>query len=527
MSHFFGLVNRVNRTKIMTTPMVSSMSFSGISTATVAPIMEPITTGGIKNELSLKRYLVRCDLGKLYTALKVRNMDPTRLVALAVLASRPMNKRSGKVKALPFPAIVFMIPMANPPAINAIIKYHSIWAAKVRYICGKVATVPENKDYRIIVKTLFGLEEVLANELRTLGGRNVEKINRAVACDGDLGFVYKVNIAVRTGLRVLVPVREFYMRDVEDYYDAIKSIPWEEHFSVKKTFSFHVVGGNDFFNHTNFAALKAKDAVVDRFRERTGKRPFVDRHEAQVPLHVHIYRDKVSVYFDSSGQSLHKRGYRLQAGMAAINEVLAAGIILNSKWNGGMPVVDPMCGSGTFLVEAALIAHNMPPNIYRKEFAFEHWDGFDPVLLEKIKDGLLGRAKEYNGKIMGRDINPEALDIAAANIERSMFDDCIRLKREDFLTSKAPFEKGLLLLNPPYNVRIEAETIRLYKEIGNHLKREYAGWTVLWISSDMEAMKHIGLRPSRKWNMFNGELECKLLQFELYSGSVKQKYKKR
>ena len=373
----------------------------------------------------------------------------------------------------------------------------------------------------MIVKTLYGLEEVLSKELLTLGGREIKKLNRAVSVVGDLGYVYKINIALRTGLRVLLPLKEFEMEDVEHYYEELVTIPWEDHFGLDKTFAVDVVGTNDWLNHSSFAGLKAKDAIVDRFREHLGDRPSVQRSQPHVPVHIHIYQNTVRVYLDASGDSLHKRGYRLEAAHAPLNEVLAAGIILQSKWNGGMPVLDPMCGSGTFLVEAALIAHNMPANIYRESFGFHHWTGFDEDLYEKIKESLLSRAKEYEGKIFGRDLDDYALDAAANNIERSMFDDVIRLKRADFFTSDPPASKGLMLVNPPYNVRISSDTHKLYREMGDALKKHYAGWTIMWITSDMEAIKSIGLRPSRRWNLFNGELECKLLQFDMYAGTKK------
>lgn len=381
--------------------------------------------------------------------------------------------------------------------------------------------MPENKDYRLIVKTLFGLEEILSQELLSLGGREIQKLNRAVAVVGDLGFVYKINMALRTGLRVLLPLAEFEMEDVEHYYDEIFSIPWETHFDVERSFAIDVVGTNDLLNHSSFSGLKAKDAIVDRFRAETSRRPPVERAEPEVPVHIHIHQRTVRVYLDSSGQSLHKRGYRLKAGHAPLNEVLAAGIILHSQWNGGMPVLDPMCGSGTFLVEAALIAHKMPPNIYRETFGFHFWNDFDAQLFEKIREGLLARAREYEGKIMGRDMDEYALDAAATNIERAMFDDAILLRKANFFEAEPPASKGLLLVNPPYNVRIKAETHQMYRKMGDTLKSKYAGWEVYWITSDLDAIKSIGLRPSRKWNLFNGELECKLLRFDMYEGTKK------
>ena len=379
----------------------------------------------------------------------------------------------------------------------------------------------QNNDYRLIVKTLYGLEDILAKELLSLGGREIKTLNRAVSVVGDIGFVYKINIALRTGLRVLVPMLEFEMRDVEHYYTKIFEHPWEDYFSLDKSFALDVVGKNDILVHSSFAGLKAKDAVVDRFRVAKGERPSVERGTPDVPIHIHIYKRTIRVYLDASGDSLHKRGYRLKAGYAPLNEVLAAGIILHSNWNGGMPVLDPMCGSGTFLVEAALIAHQLPPNIYREKFAFHHWNGFDEQIYEKIREGLLSRVKEYEGKIIGRDMDAYALEAAAENIERAMFDDAIRIRQADFFEAEPPADKGLLLINPPYNVRIQAQTHRMYREIGDTLKAKYAGWEVYWITSDLEAIKSIGLRPSRKWNLFNGELECKLLRFDMYEGTKK------
>ena len=424
--------------------------------------------------------------------------------------------------AEPLPATTFINPAAKPPMTKAINSYHSIIGPKLAYICSlNSRKVLENKDYRLIVKTLYGLEEILSKELLSLGGREIQKINRAVAVVGDLGFVYKINIALRTGLRVLLPLNEIQMETVDDYYDAVYEVPWEELFDEGKTFAVHVVGTNEELNHSSFAGLKAKDAIVDRFRDKLGIRPSVDKYEPEVPIHIHISRDTVRIYLDTSGESLHRRGYRLEAAKAPLNEVLAAGIILHSSWNGGMPVLDPMCGSGTFLVEAALIAHNMPANIYRESFAFFNWKGFEEDLFVKIREGLLSRAKDYEGKFFGRDIDVYSLDAAAANIERSMFEDAVRLKRADFFEADPPAEKGLLLINPPYNVRIQADTHQMYRQIGDTLKEKYAGWQVFWITSDMEAIKSIGLRPSRKWNLFNGELECKLLRFDMYEGTKK------
>ena len=424
--------------------------------------------------------------------------------------------------AEPLPATTLINPAAKPPSTKAINSYHSIIGPKLAYICSlNSRKVLENKDYRLIVKTLYGLEEILSKELLSLGGREIQKLNRAVAVVGDLGFVYKINIALRTGLRVLLPLNEIQMETVDDYYDAVYEIPWEDLFDEGKTFAVHVVGTNEELNHSSFAGLKAKDAIVDRFRDKLGIRPSVDKHEPEVPIHIHISRENVRIYLDTSGESLHRRGYRLEAAKAPLNEVLAAGIILHSSWNGGMPVLDPMCGSGTFLVEAALIAHNMPANIYRESFAFFNWKGFEEELFVKIREGLLSRAKDYEGKFFGRDIDVYSLDAAAANIERSMFEDAVRLKRADFFEADPPAEKGLLLINPPYNVRIQADTHQMYRQIGDTLKEKYAGWQVFWITSDMEAIKSIGLRPSRKWNLFNGELECKLLRFDMYEGTKK------
>ena len=384
-----------------------------------------------------------------------------------------------------------------------------------------------NKDFNLTITTLFGLEEVLATEVRSIGGRNVKIRNRAVQCVGDLGFVYKCNLLLRTAIKVLLPINLIKFRDDLSYYKAIKKINWPEIFDIHKSFAIHVSGQSIMFRNSLYAAQKAKDAIVDHFRETyEGKRPNVDPKFAQISISIHLNNHEAEIYLNSSGDSLHRRGYKSKPGFAPISEVLAAGILKFTNWNGGKLFFDPMCGSGTFLIEAAMLASNIPAGIFRKDFSFTHWKDYDSDLFEKIRESSLKRSLEYEGRIMGRDLEPEALDAARENITNALFDDLITVKKADFLTDDAPAKQGIMVMNPPYNVKIKSENNnKFYEQIGNKLKHSYAGWDVYIITGDLEAAKHIGLKPSWRKKLFNGKLESYLLKFELFEGKRKDLFK--
>ena len=377
----------------------------------------------------------------------------------------------------------------------------------------------------MVAKTLFGLEPVLAKELKNLGAIKVKEGVRNVSFYGDKGFMYKANVALRTAIRILKPYTQFKVKNENDLYNNIKKIYWEEFLFHDKTFSVNTTLATDIFTHSHYVSLKTKDAIADYFREKYNKRPSVDLDYPDLNIDIHIQGDICTVSFDSSGQSLHKRGYKSSTNIAPINEVLAAGMILLSSYDGTQHFIDPMCGSGTILVEAAMIALNIPANINRKEFAFENWADFDADLFEKIKDSLLKKVREIDKKIIGFDKDPSAIAKAKENIENAGLTDFITVKRQDFFTSEKPVEgKTIVLFNPPYGERLKVNVPVFYKRIGDTLKQNYPDTDAWLITSDLEeGIKNIGLKTSRKIPLYNGKLECRLVKYQMYKGSKKFK----
>lgn len=374
-------------------------------------------------------------------------------------------------------------------------------------------------DINLVITTLFGLEEVLAAEVRSIGGRNVTVLNRAVSCVGDLGFMYKCNFLLRTAIKVLKPIKTIRFRDDENYYRAVKQLAWPTLFDVNKTFSIQVNGQSMMFRNTLYAAQKAKDAVVDSFREtHDGKRPSVDAKKPEVGIVIHLKNHEAEVYLNSSGDSLHRRGYRQEMGPAPLSEILAAGILNFTQWNGGKAFFDPMCGSGTFLIEAAMLASKLPAGVFRSDFSFTHWPDYDADLFNTIRESALGRSIEYGGKIIGRDLNTEALDAARENITKAMLDDLVTLKKGNFITEDPPASTGILVMNPPYNKKVESDNEKLYSDIGHTLKHKYMGWEVYIFTADLNAVKFIGLKPTWKRKLYNGPLESVLLKYEIFKG---------
>ena len=383
--------------------------------------------------------------------------------------------------------------------------------------------MPEN--YKMLAKTLYGLEEVLARELLQLGAQDIKIGTRNVSFVGDLGFMYKANLGLRTALRILVPIHDFYAHNEEEFYKKVKSFEWEKWLDQDGSFAISSTINSKTFTHSKFMALKTKDAIVDRFRERSGERPQVDLKFPDIQIHLHIDRNKCNLSLDSSGESLHKRGYKTSTNIAPINEVLAAGMILLSGWNGNANFMDPMCGSGTILVEAAMIACQIPPNLKRKEFGFERWKNWDAELYDLIEESLLKKAKEFPYKIIGYDKAPSAIRKARENVKNADLQDFIDIEQTDFFKTKKTVEGPLhMVFNPPYGERLNIDFEKFYAEIGNTLKQGYPGTEAWFISSNMEALKHVGLRPSRKIKLFNGKLESRLLKYELYAGSRKAKH---
>lgn len=380
----------------------------------------------------------------------------------------------------------------------------------------------QNENFSMVAKTMTGLEEILADELHALGATDIELSNRAVTFKGNNEIMYKANYWSRTALHILKPIAGFYIRREEDLYNKIYEIKWEDYLDVNGTLAVDAVVNASVMTHSHYVALKTKDAVVDHFRDLFEKRPSVDTDNPDVRVNIHLYKNYCSVSLDSSGYSLHKRGYRLKTGEAPISEVLAAGMILLSGWDKQSNFIDPMCGSGTIVCEAAMIAFNIPPGYYRKTFGFEKWKDFDNQLWEQIKKEALNEQTEFEFDIIGSDISAESIAIAQENARSAKLHKDIVFEIKSIEEQIPPEEGGIMITNPPYGERIVPEDIiKLYQSIGDSLKRNYKGYNAWIISSDFNALKFIGLKPTRKISLFNGPLECKLEKFEIYQGSKK------
>lgn len=379
-------------------------------------------------------------------------------------------------------------------------------------------------NFKMVAKTLFGFEELLAQELRNLGARDVKIGVRNVSFSGDKGFMYKVNMGLRTAIKILKPIKSFRVANEQDLYNQIKKMPWEDYMTNKGSLAIDATVHSTLFTHSQYIALKSKDAIVDRFRDQTGERPNVDLRFPDLKVNIHIDKQMCTVSLDSSGESLHKRGYKTATNIAPINEVLAAGLILLSGWDGQSDFMDPMCGSGTILIEAAMIACNIPPNLMRKEFAFERWQDWDVDLFEKIEGSLLSNTRDFHHKMLGYDKSPSAVRKAQDNVKNAHLDEFIKIKHEDFFKTQKAGESHLhMLFNPPYGERLDIDMEAFYSDIGSTLKHGYSGTNAWLITSNLEALKHVGLRPSRKIKLFNAKLEARLVKYEMYAGSKKAK----
>jgi putative N6-adenine-specific DNA methylase len=382
-------------------------------------------------------------------------------------------------------------------------------------------------NFNMVAKTLFGFEELLAKELTQLGAQDVTMGIRSVSFVGDKGFMYKANLALRTAIKILKPIHSFRVKNEKELYDNLYNMSWEPYLKPSGTLAVDATVHSTEFTHSLYIAQKTKDAIVDKFRDTTGERPNVDLKFPDLKVNVHIDRNTCNISLDASGDSLHKRGYKTATNIAPINEVLAAGMIMLSGWDGQCDFMDPMCGSGTILAEAAMIACNIPPNLMRKEFAFERWQDWDVDLFEKIEESLLGRTRDFHHKIIGYDKSPSAVDKAKVNIKNAHLEDFVTIKHEDFFkTQKGGENKLHMVFNPPYGERLDLDMESFYKQIGDTLKQNYPNTDAWFITSNLDALKHVGLRPFRKIHLFNAKLEARLVKYEIYEGSKKGKYMK-
>ncbi|MEN8228615.1 MAG: THUMP domain-containing protein [Bacteroidota bacterium] len=369
-------------------------------------------------------------------------------------------------------------------------------------------------------KTLKGLESLLADELKTLGAERTEVVNRGVTFYGGRALLYRANLASRLSIRVLLPLFRFEATDADTLYRRVKRYDWSLHLDNKMTFAIDPVVHSPFFNNSHFVSQKVKDAIVDRFREQTHLRPSVNKEQPELLINVHISGRLVTISLDSSGGSLHKRGYRTGAFEAPLNEVLAAGMIMITGWTGDTPLLDPMCGSGTLAIEAALIAAGIPPGIFRQQYGFENWKDFDQEMMEHVVQNL-PREKEVKVPIVARDLDPVAVNLARQQVKQMDLSHLVEVEQADFADTDGS-EGTTIVMNPPYGERMKPGDIEsLYGMIGTTLKHHYPGSDAWILSSSKQAMGRVGLKPSSKRKLYNGSLECSYVNYKTFKGNWK------
>ena len=377
-------------------------------------------------------------------------------------------------------------------------------------------------EFELIAKTFMGLDPVLAQELTQLGANNVQIGRRMVSFTGNKEMMYRANFQLHTAIRILKPIKHFKARSADEVYEEIKKIDWSLYIEKGKTFSVDSVVYSEEFRNSRFVTYKVKDAIVDQFREKTGERPNISVSNPDIRLNIHIAEDDATLSMDSSGESLHRRGYRQESVEAPLNEVLAASMILMTGWKGDTDFIDPMCGSGTLLIEAALIAHNMSPGIFRKEFAFEKWPDYDPDLFDSIYNDD-SKEREFTHHIYGYDIDMKAVNTARLNVKAAGLSNDISVEQQDFKDFKQPQEKAIMITNPPYGERISTPNLLgTYKMIGERLKHQFMGNDAWILSYREECFDQIGLKPSIKIPLYNGSLECEFRKYSMFNGKLKE-----
>ena len=378
------------------------------------------------------------------------------------------------------------------------------------------------QNFEMIAKTFMGLEPVLAKELARLGATDVEEGRRMVSFRGDKELMYRANFQLHTAIRILKPLRHFKALSADDVYEEVRKVDWTEFLDAGKTFAVDAVVFSEEFRHSKFVSYKVKDAIVDQFREKTGQRPNISVANPDLRLHIHIAEDKCTLCLDSSGESLHRRGYRQESVEAPLNEVLAAGMLMMTGWQGDIDLIDPMCGSGTILIEAALIARNMAPGLFRKEYAFEKWNDFDRDLFDEIYNDE-SQEREAKCHIYGYDVDPKAVNTARMNVKAAGLSDMITIEQQDFKDFTQPQGKSIIVMNPPYGERISTpDLLGTYRMIGERLKHEFKGNDAWVLSYREECFEQIGLKPSIKIPLYNGSLECEFRKYQMFDGKLKE-----
>ena len=374
---------------------------------------------------------------------------------------------------------------------------------------------------RLIATTLHGLEEVLSIELKEIGATDVEVLNRAVAFKGDKELMYKCNLQLRTALRILKPIKTFVARDEDELYQNIFGIDWMKIITLTQTFAIDTSVSSDVFRHSKYVALKSKDAIADQFNKKTGRRPFVGTTDPDIRIRISCIGKQFTVMLDSSGDPLHKRGYRTAVHEAPMNEVLAAGLIAITGWNKSIPLIDPMCGSGTIAIEAAMKAANVPAGVIRKKYCFMNWDDFDKELWDKVYNEAMSAIDKSDIDIKGFDISARCISMCKASCEDLGIDGLIEFKRKAFEKNTGTENKGIIIMNPPYGERLEKSDIfGFYSAIGTNLKRNFEGYTAWIISSNDDALESLCMRSFKTYKLFNGALDCKFQKFPILETSI-------
>lgn len=373
---------------------------------------------------------------------------------------------------------------------------------------------------KLIAKTFHGLEDVLAQELTELGAENIEKGRRMVSFFGDKEMLYRANFELRTAIRILKPIATFQATTADEVYEAIKKIDWTNYLELNTTFAVDSVVYSEDFRNSKFVSYKVKDAIVDFFREKTGQRPNISVSDPNIRFNMHISEEACTISLDASGESLHKRGYRQNSVESPINEVLAAAMIMMTGWKGECDLIDPMCGSGTIPIEAALIARNIAPGVFRQHYAFEKWKDFDKDLMERIYNDD-SKERKFTHHIYGYDIDNKAIAIANQNVKAAGMTNEISLSVQPFQKFTQPTEKSIIVMNPPYGERVSSpDLLGLYRTIGERLKHQFVGNDAWIIGYREETFEQIGLKPSLKITLYNGALNCTFNKYTIFDGQL-------